>query len=875
MPQNIQDEINQHWGKAEDHPFIELVDGEPHFMVARMQNGNIITLPQPTNAKNDAEHELLYHGNASPASHYYFAAYLYVKKTFAADAIVHVGTHGSQEWLKGKERGLSIYDSPSLAVGNLPVIYPFIMDNVGEAMQAKRRGRATMISHMTPGFVAAGLHSDIKELDELMHQFGLLDDGETKNKTQQSILEKITAMDISEELSLTDALAFEEKLEEVHKYLHDLSIEAQPLGLHTFGTVAKNSHLITTIQQMISPAARAQAHRFERVNKLADKIQMLNPEDNIITQEFSDKMAEQKVTQLTDIAGFKLLWLSIVEGQNFDSDFNDDIEQYGELTAAIEQGKIFFENFHKQQESKALIATLNAEFRDVAPGGDPIRNPEALPSGRNLIGFNPAKVPSKEAYETGKELVEDTIAKYQKAHGKYPDKLAFSLWSLETMRQHGVLESQIMAALGVKPKWDHRGMVVGTEVIEYKDLKRPRIDVAVSATGLYRDAFPNVMLLLAEAIDEIAQMKEENNSVYKNAQVMKSKLLENGASAEDAQYLSSVRIFSNDTGTYGTGLAAASLASDTWEEDEKLSDMYLERMGYAFGADANRWSEKPDASVISSLYREVLSGTDAVVFTRSSNVYGMITSDDPFQYFGGIALAIRNIDGESPEMFISNLRKPNQAKNERLQRFMGRELRTRVFHPRWVKEMQAEGYSGALTVLDRMNNFWGWTVMDPNSTNNSQWQEFVEVYVNDKFEMDMKQFFEKNNPYALAQITERILEAERKEYFQTDEATLKKLTETYLEMANKYDVFTDNEKFKENLEKMAIGFGLTFELPVKEAIALNAPAQEPLAKKEQVEGQQLEKTEVVDQEQEDKLFYVIFGILTIILMGFVFQYRRR
>jgi cobaltochelatase CobN len=882
LPQNIRDEINKHWGDVTQHPFIEEIDGKPHFMIPRMENGNIITLPQPSNAGNDDEAQDMYHGTAAPASHYYFAVYLYVKKTFGADAIVHLGTHGSQEWLQGKERGLSIYDSPSLAVGNLPVIYPFLMDNVGEAMQAKRRGRAVMISHMTPGFAVAGLHSDIKELDELMHQYDLLDEGETKNKTEKRIIEKIEAMKFAEELGFDEKTSIDTILEETHVYLHDLSIAAQPLGLHTFGTVAKNAHLITTIQQMISPEAVRLASKYEGLNDLGAKIQQLNPVDNVLKQEHSDKMDEQKVTQLTDIPGFKLLWLALVEKWDMQKELDLDEEDDAPLLEALVQADKHFNDFHGQTEDKALVATLNAEFLDVAPGGDPIRNPEALPTGRNLIGFNPAKVPTKEAYETGRELVEDTIQKYQQAHGKYPDKLAFSLWSLETMRQHGVLESQIMAALGVKPKWDRRGMVVGTEIIEYKELKRPRIDVAISATGLYRDAFPNVMLLLAKAIDDIAQMKEENNSVYKNAQALKIKMLENGASEEDAAYLSSVRIFSNETGSYGTGLADASLASDTWEEDKKLSDMYLRRMGYAFGPDASRWSEKPGSEVIGDLYSEVLSGTDAVVFSRSSNLYGMLTSDDPFQYFGGIALAVRNIDGESPEMYISNLRNTNQVKNETLQRFMGGELRSRAFHPRWIKEMQAEGYSGALTVLDRMNNFWGWTVMDPNSTSDAQWQEFIEVYVNDKYDMEMKQFFEQNNPYALAQIVERVLEAERKDYFETDETTLKKLTETYLEIANKYDVYTENEKFKQNLQQLAEGFGMSFELPLKE-LAEQPAAQSPqqqvstqqAAEKQQVEGQQLEKQERKGQETDYETLYFLAGLGAIFLIGFLFQYRRR
>jgi len=871
LPQTVQDEINLNWGLAQDQEFIEQHNGEPHFMIARMQNGNIITLPQPSSSSSEEEKDRMYHDTSSPASHYYLAVYLYVKKTFGADAIVHLGTHGSQEWLKGKERGLSIYDSPSLSVGNLPVIYPFIMDNVGEAMQAKRRGRATMISHLTPGFAAAGMHSDIEEIDELIHQYEALDEGQTKENTKKSIDEKIDALNIKQELRLTDENSFDEVLAAVHRYLYDLAQEAQPLGLHTFGITPQNSHVITTIQQMLAADTIALAHDFEKDNNL----KAMMPED-VVAAIFSTEMEKLDSTQLYDIDGFKLLWLTIIEGKAFDLD--------DELAAGMIEAKKYYQGFIQQQEMPALVNALQGGYTPILTGGDPIRNPEAMPTGKNLIGFNPAKVPSKAAYDAGKALVEDSIVKYHNEHGKFPDKLAFSLWSLETMRQHGVLESQIMAALGVKPKWDRRGMVVGTEIIEYSELKRPRIDVAISATGLYRDAFPNVMLLLAKAIKDIAELKEESNSVYNNAQSIKAELLASGSTEEDALYLSSVRIFSNETGAYGTGLDGATMATDTWENDDKLADLYMSRMGYAFGADEKRWSEKVDAKTVGNLYAKVLTGTDAVIFSRSSNLYGMITSDDPFQYFGGIALAVRNLDGASPEMYISNLRKTTEMKNETLDKFLGRELRTRTFHPRWIEEMQKEGYSGALTVLDRMNNFWGWTVMDPDSVNNEQWQEFVEVYVNDKYDMKMKQFFEQNNPYALAQIIERVLEAERKEYFETDDATLEKLTATYLEMANKYDIYSDNEVFKEKLENLAQGFGLEFKLPEKmsqqamETIQ-NAPqpnemnAEQSDTATEFVTGQKLEKQSEQEIETDYQVLWVSLACLLILLMGGLYQVR--
>ena len=257
---------------------------------------------------------------------------------------------------------------------------------------------------------------------------------------------------------------------------------------------------------------------------------------------------------------------------------------------------------------------------------------------------------------------------------------------------------------------------------------------------------------------------------------LKKSYLRSGQTEEDADYLSSLRIFSNETGNYGTSLAGASLASGTWDDDSKLANLYLDRMGYAFGKDEKRWSENVGKlfGENGGLYSKVLSGTDGVIFSRSTNLYAMMTNDDPFQYFGGIGLAVRHIDGATPEMYVSNLRKKDQIKTQTLAEFVNQEMRSRYFHPRWIKAMQDSGYAGATAILDRMNNMWGWEVMTPEAIRDDQWQEFFEVYVEDKYQMDMREFFEQHNAESLAQIIERMLEAVRKGYWQADEETIKR-----------------------------------------------------------------------------------------------------
>lgn len=834
LPQDVTQPIIDKYGQPSESGMLRMHNGEMMFVIPRMELGNMIVLPQGVRGETAKQHAAQYHSTKSVINHSYLAIYLYARDVFNADAVVHLGTHGSQEWLSGKERGLSVYDAPNLAIGNIPVFYPYIIDNVGEAMQAKRRGRATMISHLTPGFAKAGLYTEVAKLNELITNYLMLDEGQTKSNTQQEIIKLAKQLNMLKDLDLDEATLaaqFADKITVLQDHLNTLAQMSQPLGVHIFGELPINAHLYSTILQMLGDDFTKQAGEFER-------------EIGIAIGE-SEREDERKVVKLEALEGFQLLARVLGE--------NSNLAIPESLQSDIATAKEYWQNFHKSEEITGLLNGLNGQYIPVSHGNDPIRNPAAVPTGRNLIGFNPAKVPSKEAYQAGVKMLEQTVQQYQAEHGRYPQKLAFSLWSLETMRHQGALEAQILHAMGIKPKWNNQGNIVGTEVIPYSELGRPRIDVVVSATGLYRDAFPNVMLWIAEAIDKVAKMKEDNNFVYRHSMTLKQTLLDEGKSEEDADYLSSVRIFSNESGAYGTGLAGGALDSDSWENDSKLANLYLDRMGFGFGKDEARWSENLSET---GLYEKVLSGTDGVVFSRSSNLYALMTNDDPFQYFGGIGLAVRSIDGKTPQMYVSNLRRKGQEKIQTLDQFISNEMRSRYFHPRWIKAMQDSGYAGATAILDRMNNMWGWEVMTPDAVRDDQWQEFFAVYVDDKYDMQMREFFEQYNAEALAQIIERMLEAVRKGYWQADAETLKKMLETYTEIANRHDVVTDNETFTEFVKEQNAGFGLAPLVPGQAAPEL---ANSVSSASQQVSGQKLEQVEQGKQTESDYTLWWLLG----------------
>lgn len=890
LPAEVSTPISDYWGDPKDHFMAVEQDGEYYFILPRIRDGNILIMRQPPRTDKKNDETAVYHQGTVPMNHFYLAAYFYAREYWQSDAIVHLGTHGSQEYLGGKERGLSIYDQGNLAVWDTPVVYPFIVDDVGEAMQTKRRGRATVISHMTPPFAAAGLHGDMSDLHDLMHQYKSLDQGGVKQKTAKKVVELCFSSNICKDIAWEkDKIDkdYDTFFDDLHNHLEALASANQPLGLHTFGQLAEQELLITTLIQMLGKEFTQHASKFE--HKYYNHLDNSDESHHEKTNDIQDEV------DITQLAGFNFVKDYIVNSKTNQNDHkhSQPIAPKAlseELSTFVKRGKTLYHAMTGIHELEAMSDFLANKYIPVKTGGDPIRHPESLSTGYNLYGFDPSKVPTKAAFEQGKELVDEMIHNYQKKNGKFPDKMAFSLWSIETMRHYGVLESQVLYAMGVTPKWSASGRIIGTDIIPYSELKRPRIDVVLSATGLYRDAFPGVIQLLANAVKQVAELKKDSDSIWDNkfenhvalnSQRIQNELTEQGIDADEAQYLSTIRVFSNASGDYGSGVDGPAWASDTWETDKKISDNYLGKMGFFFGSDSARWGEKAKDSQGKDiqLYAKQLSGTDIASFSRSSNLFGMLSSDDPFEYFGGISLAVRNIDGKSPDMMISNLRNATNAKPEDAALFMAKELRTRMFHPRWIKEMQKEGYAGAVSLASKMDNFFGWQVVDPNLVRNDQWDEYFDIYVNDKLNIELDKWFENINPAAVARIMTRMLEAERKDYWQADPQRLKQLVERYIDIVNRYDLIVQNDALRENVNELATGFGLaallqqpTLKDMAKQTNKQKEQNQQQIIKAEQnkenkqVEGQKLEKQSKKQTTESNYFIWQAISIMLIIML---------
>ncbi len=864
LPESVRRELAAKFGEPEKSAMVVRRNGASWFVIPRYKLGNVVLLPQPPRGEKwEDKEKSLYHSTKAPPSHFYFAVYLWAREAFGTDAIVHYGTHGTQEWLPGKERGLSVYDYPMLAVGDVPVAYPYIADNIGEAQQAKRRGRATIVSHQTPPFRPAGLHEALTNMHDLLHAWLAQDEGAVKDKIKSELLDRVKQARIERDMGWTferASAAFAEFIGQLHDHLHELAETAQPLGLHTLGRAPDEKHRLATVLLMLGrpfwDAAAAHA--------------------GIPVADFDETLVAD-YDHLEQGIPYRLLRRHLVEGET-EADLPADLREH------LAKARQWYGDIGADNELPALLAVLAGKYLPTSYGGDPIKNPDAYPTGRNLYGFDPSRVPTKQAWEAGREAAEKLLAEHRRLKGEAPRKLTFSLWSVETMRHQGLLEAQALWLMGVEPEWDAGGRVTGVKLVPRDVLGRPRVDVVLSATGLYRDHFPNAMKQLAQAVQLAAEAAEDDNPVAANSRRIAAELEQQGVSAAAAKRAGQTRIFSSETGRYGTGLDDATLATDTWkgkaEGDRKLAQLYLARMQHAYGPDEAEWG-KTGAELAGgkavNLYAAHLKGTEGAVLSRTSNTYGMLTTDDPFQYLGGIGLAVRYLDGKAPELYISNLRGQN-PRAEGAAQFLAKELATRNFHPGYIKGLMKEGYAGTLQVTDAMNNFWGWTAVAREIVRDDQWQEFVDVYVRDKHKLGLRQWFERHNPHALAQTIERMLEAARQDYWQADPHVVAELKARYRELARRHDVVSDNAAFGQ-----FVGFGLAAAAPAAAPTPANpetAPQEtatpEPpveLPVPQPVEGMRLDKVEARPAVASFVLF-VLLGLFLVIAAGAWRQQRK-
>lgn len=845
LPAKHQAEL-RHGGPPAQHYAIREIKGVRYFVIPRWQLGNLLLMPQmPRDALSHAH----YHDTATAPDHLYMAAYLYLRQQQEMDALIHLGTHGTQEWLPGKDRGLSAFDYPWLAVDDLPVFYPYIQDNVGEAIQAKRRGRAVTISHQTPPFAPAGLYDVLRDIHHLIHEYEQLDEGMVREQVAIKIRETAIDAELHADLgwSVEQAEAnFTEFLQAIHDHLHELARTAMPLGLHSFGEPAIKAYRISTIMQQLG-------------QPFYDALGV-NQEELFVAEhsELSENPAYQAVERL------------LVEAQDSADELPESVKAFSTRVKELDQ------RLRDTQENEALLRGLAGGFVTPGSGGDPIRNPE-VESGRNLYAFEADKIPTRAAYEAAEKAYAQLVEAFRTENeGEWPQKIAYSLWSSEAIRHLGVTEAQVLHALGLRPVWDAGGRVTELEIISLEELGRPRSDVVLQVTGVYRDQFDHFMTLIDDALSRLGELDEANNPIAANNNRIAKALQAQGMSAEEAMAAARYRVFSNEPGAYGTGVPHLALASTEWEDEAALAKQFLSSSQYAFGS-----KKSPQTSAKVNLLAEQLRGTEVAIMSRSSNLHGVLSTEHPFEFLGGLSAAVRHLDGKAPQLLISDLRS-QEMKTTGLARFLSNEMRARYLNPQWIEAMQKEGYAGTLEVLSMTNNLFGWQAVDSSTVRDDQWQALFDTYINDTRDLGINEWFENHNPTAQAQILERMAEAIRKDYWEATDETQRALAKRWQELEEQFEVDTGAPLTRRYIAQLAQGFGLTAALAPQDAAAIRPSTPTPSPEvsdrasnaeespQENVQGQVLEVVES-PSEEDSRRYWALALMLLLIFSGGLWQ----
>jgi cobaltochelatase CobN len=799
LPAAVRERILSHWGPPEKSRYVLEWQGRKVFVIPRLQQGSLSVLPQPPREETlHLGQDPFMHRSKLPLSHHYLAVYRWAGQ---ADALIHFGTHGTQEWAPGKARGLDVEDDALLplaaASDHVPVIYPYIVDNLGEALTAKRRGRATLVSHRTPVFAPAGFEARMARMHELMHEWETVDAGPTRRGLEKELIAQFVEHQLHRDLGWSAeriAADFEGFLERLHPYLDQLAQSSQPRGLAVFGQApSPELRRLTVLQALRKPLIEALGEDIDEAFLIrhdavaqarpalwldvalrdADAASQLDLRPALASSALQDELhraqdfvPNRAALRPIDAAALKSLALRAQQ-----------------LDALLAQ----------EGEMPGLLTALRGGFVPAAYGGDPVRNPESLPTGRNLAGLDPSRLPTRQAYAVALTLFDDWLQGWRAVHGgRMPTRLALSLWAGETLRHQGVMEAQALVALGVRPVWDESGRPLRVEPIPAHDLQRPRVDVLLSVTGSYRDQFPALMALIDKAVALAAEAEPDNVIARQTLQVM-GELRERGMAPELARQLAQARVFGNVIGDYGTGIAGA-VQSDGLRRDRRpgeveagsdvrLGELFLQRMSQPF-VDGRALPLSPAAQ------REALGAhlrqTDAAVFSRSSNLYAMATSDDPFQYLGGLAAAARAAGKrEALGLYVSQLQDSSEVTTETAQRAMALEMQSRYLHPGWLQAQRAEGYAGTLQLLKALQFAWGWQALAPDMVRPDHWQSFFDVLVRDKHQLGLPHWLG-SHPQAYAQMLERLIQAQRLGYWQSDASTRRQLASLYRELTRSH-----------------------------------------------------------------------------------------
>ncbi len=749
LPKAFQDFVIKGWGKPEDSRLMTVTvnDGRKYFAIPGVRLGNVFLGPQPLRSTFDRANESM-HNITVPPPHIYIAAYLWYRKTFRADAIAHLGRHGTLEFLPGKNTGQAGWDSSEVVLGDVPNPYVYIIDGGGESTIARRRSAGVMIGHLTPLSVPAGEQKDNTALRDAARNYEQTKETSPALAEQyrKAILSEAKRLKLDAQLKL-DLTNFEETFARVGEFLEATEAGPIPVGVHTLGTLPRDQiqreALGEYLKAAFSPA-----------------------EEKRLRPQFSK-------------------WADLVfdgAAVDLDPDYAPGLKD--KIQTALADGRKWIENLRASpaMEMRGWSTVLAGKYLASASTGDPLRTPSSIPSGRNLHDFDPALIPTKAAWEMGKKLGDDMLARFKRERGHVPEKISMVLWYGETIRHQGAMESEALYLMGVEPKWNSRGIVDSFRVIPEAELGRPRIDVVFTIAGIYRDGLADKILLLDKASKLAAAAERGNNAIQRHTDEITKQLTTDGVDATLAAKLASARTFGSAPGDYGAGISKIAKQSKDAGNAAGVADVYTNFMGHAYSADL--WGQQNQKA-----FQQHLTGNEAILHSRSTSVYGVLDNDDFFEFAGGLNVASKAANGgAAPAFYVNDVRRRGRESVEGIQTFIANELNGRYWNPKWIEEMKKGGYAGAREIIDNLENLYGWQMTSAEHMDGTFWQNSYDVYVADKHGLELEKFFEKENPHVRQMMLARMLEVDRQGVHKFSDADRARLVREYVTSVNRVGV---------------------------------------------------------------------------------------
>jgi cobaltochelatase CobN len=773
---DIAAKMEKDWGKRPGKLFC--YNGK--LLVAGLINGNVfIGMQPPRGFMEDSIN--IYHSPDIAMPYHYHAYYRWIREVFGANVVLHIGCHGTQEWLPGKSVGLSRSCQSDITIADMPNIYPYVQTNPGEGTQAKRRGYCCIIEHLIPVMHNADSYEELAKLEVQLQEYY---HAKTVDQNKLPVLRNliwdlVVAAKLDKDLNVTQDAAyadFDEFLEQLHAYINELSDAQIRDGLHTLGEAPKDNRLdeflvtLTRLNNGDVPSLRQSLAEFKGLDfedllahrgKLGldgktngDYLKEISAQSLELIQKFhADDFKEEKIAEVT---------LAVL----------------GKSTPKIDSCLKYISSFlvpalaKTTDELTYTLSGCSGGYVPPGPSGSVTRGmADILPTGRNFYSVDPRAVPSPASWEVGVSLANVLLERYLKEEGKYPESVGIVIWATDTMKTKGDDIAEILYLLGVKPVWERSsGRVVGIEAIPLSELKRPRIDVTMRISGMFRDSFPVVVNLLDQAIELVAGLNEPHsqNFVAKHVETEVAEKTAQGVNPQKAREEACFRIFGDRPGAYGCGVSEA-IDSKNWKTQQDLSDIYINWGCFAY-------TRKTYGIQVPEQFKRCLSKINVTVKNQDSREYDILDGDDWYDAHGGLINAVKIVGGTKPRSYCGDSSDPKRVKVRSTAEETCHVFRSRLLNPKYIEGMKRHGYQGAADLSRTMDTVLGWDAT-VEVVEDWMWEGLAQKYVLDKA---MQEWLKDVNPHALQNMLERLLEAIERGIWNASQDMKNELQKLYL-----------------------------------------------------------------------------------------------